>query len=124
MYPEVEQYLAAVEAAEEAYRNSPVNGDCGKGTCRICNRMTSKGSAWASLGESENPLVRWIAENCGAHVSEATEVLRALPAPMSELDALARERRWCDEWDRFKRMAEEAGVLSDTVLLSDTEVSA
>lgn len=74
-------------------------------------RNSAKGDAWKALKGAADPLVRWIAENCEDYRYEATHVLRALPASMDELDALAREKGWCGAWDDFRRRAERAGVL-------------
>lgn len=67
--------------------------------------------AWQALKTAADPLVRWIAENCEDYRFEAASVLRALPASMDELDALARENGWCGMWGGFRRQAEQAGVL-------------
>jgi hypothetical protein len=74
-------------------------------------RERAQNAAWARLKGSADPLVRWIAEKCEDYRYEATRVLRALPASMDELDALARENDWCGAWDAFRRQAEHAGVL-------------
>jgi hypothetical protein len=76
-------------------------------------RDSAQSDAWEALKGSADPLVRWIAENCGDYHCEATHVLRALPASMDELDALARMKGWCGMWKEFRRRAEQAGVLPD-----------
>jgi hypothetical protein len=76
-------------------------------------RDRAQSDAWKALKGSADPLARWIAENCEDYRYEATHVLRALPASMDELDALARENGWCGAWDDLRRRAEQAGVLPD-----------
>lgn len=75
-------------------------------------RAAAETDAWKALKTAADPLVRWIAENCEDYRFEAAFVLRALPASMDELDALARENGWCGMWGGFRRQAEQAGVLS------------
>lgn len=149
MYPEVEQFIAAVEAAEaeeckayeaaiDAYKEKVREADL-EGVwhsvdslqCRLCdfNRGPAKAekdaailaavqalnaavsAAWDALKASSIPLVAWIAANCRDYEDEATVVLRALPASMDTLDALAREYDWCGVWREFRAQAEQDGVL-------------
>lgn len=149
MYPEVEQFIAAVEAAEAeecksyeaaqaAYmgklREAGLEGawhSADRSQCRLCDfnkgsaktekdaailagmgaLKASREAAWDALKASGDPLVAWIAANCREYEDEAMEVLRALPASMDALDALARERGWCGVWSDFRERAEQAGVL-------------
>lgn len=124
MYPEVEQYLAAVEAADMAYETaragtprhivSATEEDCP--ACRVIEpareaRQASTEAAWQALRGSSDPLVRWIADNCGDYRYAAATILRALPAPMADLDAIAAVEGWCGQWDLFRAVAKKAGVL-------------
>lgn len=114
MYPEVEQYIAARSAADEVYAAAP-RQDWDKPhtpeTCAVCAQEAAYAAAWEALKDSQEPLVRWIAENCWDYASEALTALKALPAPMSELDALASRNGWCGTWESFKTQARQAGVL-------------
>lgn len=138
MYSEVEKYVAALKAAEEAYSAAVralgetfPNHDYSGAPCARCKAARpintemdrAEQAAWDSLKESRNPLVRWIAETCDEYKPYAQAVLEMFPASMDELNELARRHGWCPEWDRFKRMAERAGVLPAEVS-ADTEVSA
>lgn len=117
-------YRAALEVAKDnglqlgfccwdcAYRESAVAQLLNRGRRNLFDaRDSAQDDAWGALKGSADPLVRWIAENCEDYRYEATHVLRALPASMDELDALAREKDWCGAWDDFRRRAEQAGVL-------------
>jgi hypothetical protein len=75
--------------------------------------------AWDALKESSDPLVKWIAENCGEYRGEARRVLSALPATIDELDELASENEWCGVWGQFRDNAAEAGVITGITPLSE-----
>lgn len=148
MHPEVEQFIAAMEAAEAA-ENAACNAawkafdeaaeaagfgwhsaepyarcprcefsDGPGGTARDAAMKAAgeaaeaaENAAWDALKASGDPLVAWIAAHCRGYAYEATEVLRALPAPIETLDALARKRGWCGIWREFRERAEQDGVL-------------
>lgn len=76
-------------------------------------RNAARRAARADLASATaDPLVRWIAQNAlRGYPDEAELVLRALPASMGELDALAADEGWCEAWDEYKDLAAEAGVL-------------
>jgi hypothetical protein len=133
MYPEVEQYLAAVKAAEDKYEEAAKQAprhdydmsedDCAR--CAFLNpiraaRDVATEAAMGQLAQASDPLVRWIAENCQSYPSAARTVLEALPASMAELNDLAADEGWCGTWEDFVRKAEYAGVLPS----ADAEVSA
>jgi hypothetical protein len=123
MYPEVEQYIAARGAAEEKY-NEALGGHehiwgANEEDCPRC-KATAAASPELEAGLQEardalmragDPLVRWIANNCWEYRDCAEIILRALPAPMSALNAIAQKSGWCETWDRFRARAAEAGVL-------------
>lgn len=111
MYPEVEQFIAALEAAEEKRLVAPAQREHDPETCGWCIFEAAERAALAALKASGDPLVAWIATNCRDYVDEATIVLRTLPASRDELDALARENSWCGVWSRFRDQAEQDGVL-------------
>lgn len=137
MYPELEPHFAAIDAARAAYsaacreargRHDPAGGPDECPGCRITDSawaafIDARTDAFAALKDCADPLVRWIADNCADEVGAALAAVRILPAPMSALDALAREQRWCEEYDDLRAKARKAGVLpaDDT---ADTEVSA
>lgn len=127
MYDEVKTYLVAVEAAEakcEAVRkaaprhiSTPVGEDCpgctayeATGQPAETERAQARKAAWAVLETSTDSLVRWIAENVSQRYA-ADVVLKALPASMAELDAIAEQREWCEEYAELRKKAKEAGVL-------------
>jgi hypothetical protein len=125
MYPEVEQYRAAMKAAEDKYEEAAeqapdhdydmIEGDCAR--CAFMNpsreaRAAAMEAAIEQLAQAADPLVRWIAQNCLPDFDyQANKVLALLPASMDELDALASEHGWCEIWDDFKNDAHKAGVL-------------
>lgn len=132
MLPEVEKYIAALEAAEAAY--SKVERDARKeypnrnsygeeareqrtAYYRVMDAArgefnTARREAWGThIKGSADPLVRWIAEHCREYWDQAVMVLKALPATPDELDALADEHDWCSAWYELRDQAEEAGVL-------------
>lgn len=133
MYEEVKAYLAAVEAAGREYastldalgpRAGHISGP--RGDCPACANQDpniaarraavvafqlAQKTAWDALKASQDPLVRWIAENCGEFAGSAVLILEALPAPMEALDAIADMEEWCGEWNDFRQQAADAGVL-------------
>jgi len=112
MYPEVEKFLAAVKAAEEACYKTPVQyGRHDASTCPACIKEAALKAALEPLEGSKDPLVSWIAKNAKSHAEEASMVLALLPASMAELDALALREDWCGTWEWFKDKARAAGVL-------------
>lgn len=123
MYPEVEQYIAAVAAADETYNKSPGGGKCSEGTCQVCVRNDAQAAAWESFRASQDSLVRWIAENCEDYRSDAQLILEVLPASMAELNQIAATNEWCGVWEAFVSEAREAGVLPAEAT-ADTAVSA
>lgn len=124
MYPELEAAFAAIDAAQAAYDKARAeaprcNLALSPSECPGCKATQPAQAAldaarkgpWEAAKKSADPLVRWIAKNCEEYRAEALLVLKALPAPMAELDALAKDKGWCDQWDAFKRFAEQDGVL-------------
>lgn len=126
MYPDVEQYMAAIEAARETFdaaydaaRDSGIRHTWDGSACARCEAEApfrqaysdARDAAWETLKGSTEPLVRWIAENCSNCQSEALAVLQALPASMDELNEIAIEQEWCEVWTDFVRLADAAGVL-------------
>jgi FAD/FMN-containing dehydrogenase len=67
--------------------------------------------AWESLACGD-PLVDWIISNATAHNVEAVQLLCALPATLADLDDLARDKRWCPEWDDLRDKAISDGVIA------------
>lgn len=129
----VTEYFAAVEAANATHRadlsallakypDRYGNGDealAQRHAVREGRRLiedhyiAAAEAAWSALKASSDPLVKWIAENCGDYRSEAATVLEALPATPEELDDLAGEEEWCETWDSFRNRATDAGVLPE-----------
>jgi hypothetical protein len=75
--------------------------------------------AWNTLGQSSDPLIRFIAEQCKDYQDYAVKVLSILPASVDEMDALAEEYDWCHIWTRFRDQAIEAGVMPGVKPLSE-----
>ncbi|MDX3321083.1 hypothetical protein PV415_29675 [Streptomyces sp. ME03-5684b] len=73
--------------------------------------VSVRAAAWDALKTSGDPLVKWIAENCGEYPAEAECVLTALPATVEVLDDLADKADWCGVWNNFREQAIHAGVL-------------
>jgi hypothetical protein len=59
-----------------------------------------------------DPLVDWIIDNTSGYRGEPLQVLRALPATLAELDALADDAGWCEEWDALRAAAIRDGVIA------------
>jgi hypothetical protein len=139
--PEVETYLKALDdarkkfeaddlaAAEKYPRRDDWNSDESHAQRRQFRadrdaayevQRRANAEAWNALKESSDPLVKWIAENCGDHRPEATQVLSVLPATADELDELAGDRDWCGVWDQFRDSAEQAGVMPGVPPLSES----
>lgn len=134
MLPEVAEYLADIKAANKLYDTvtgaldaatrgrSAFGSSTGKERdlyneyhtgvqAAQRERETSRRDAWDELKDSADPLVSWIAHNADSYLSQAVTVLRALPATVEELDDVATDAGWCDEWFRFRVKAQQDGVL-------------
>lgn len=129
MLPEVEQFIAALDAAAEksaAARTALDDIECdfseSGSDCPRCKALApvheeyvrSEDAAWKLLTDSSDPLVRWIAEHCHDYAYEAQIVLEALPATMDELSAIATREGWCETWSSYVYRARFAGVLPET----------
>lgn len=131
LLPDVKTYLAAVEAALQAFREAesalgdkyPQRGeytDEGReqrrkhydelGAASDAHDAASQ-AAWDVLKTSSDPLVKWIAEKAGGYQNQAAQVLNVLPATLEELDALAGEHEWCGTWTALRDRAIAAGVM-------------
>lgn len=128
MLPELMEHFAAIDAAQadctKAYDSAPRHDyNMSEETCPRCVALkpsqnalrAAEGAAWSAMRDASDPLLRWIAENCEEYQAAALEVVRALPADMDTLNALAREKDWCGVWDDFKDAARAAGVLGASV---------
>lgn len=124
MLPEVEQFTAAMRAATEKWNAACAalevcDWSLSVDKCPHCIAVdahwdeyeSERNAAWEALKGSRDPLVAWIAKNCREHSEEAQIVLRALPASMDELDALAFEKGWCGAWRGYVVRARAADVL-------------
>lgn len=127
MLPEVAAYFATMDAATAA-RDSALGITAPYGCCPSCDSedtgkpYTERAAAWnvwrtaedkanTALRGAEDPLVRWIAENVKDYTSQRDQVLRALPATLAELDALAEEQGWCSIWRNLRDRAVDASVV-------------
>ncbi|MDQ1041795.1 hypothetical protein [Streptomyces sp. V4I2] len=131
MLPEVQKYVesveaattaqsAAVTAAGEKYPERHGYGEEGRRQDSAYSEEIGKAytmsadaqkAAWEALKTSDDPLVKWIAENCGEYRTEAQYILAILPATADELDDLADTRDWCGVWGDFRQRAIDAGVM-------------
>lgn len=125
MLPDVEKYLAALEAADREYNAAGVpEHDLGVGplACPACltsgvpgqARRAARNAAWAALKVSRDPVVAWIGEHCDDYRAEAQHILVALPAALEDMGEIARSQDWCGEWERLRGEALKAGVVSET----------
>lgn len=138
MLPEVQKYVESVEAATTA-RNAAVDAADKKYAERYgygeerrhqadayseeirkayATCTDAQEAAWGALKASGDPLVKWIAENCGAFRGEAQRILSLLPATLDELDDMAETSHWCGVWATFRQQAIEAGVMPGVKPLS------
>ncbi|MBQ0850187.1 hypothetical protein J8N05_18480 [Streptomyces sp. BH-SS-21] len=133
MLPEVQKYLASIEAATAArqealrevhakYAGRYVDTKDGQLQLAAYNQASNtaydaceeaRTAAWEALTTSDDPLVKWIAKNCANYRSEAQHVLTALPATVEELDAVAASNDWCPVWAEFRQQAMDAEVIPD-----------
>jgi hypothetical protein len=90
--PAREAYVAVERQAREAY----------EAECR---------SAWEAL-RCGDPLADWIIGNASRHSDRAMQVLRALPATLAELDALADAADWRETWNTLRNAAIVDGVIA------------
>ena len=73
-----------------------------------------RSAAWDRISAGlDSPLVTWIIQNCSSHRVEAIKVLRSLPCSLSELDDIAEQNGWCDQWKDFRSAALRDGVVSE-----------
>jgi hypothetical protein len=143
MLPEIEAYFAAVTITPEQIREkldaiaAKYREDYGtennwsdytfrnyRDACQQVNSTTAREvrrGAWDKLKESEDPLVRYIAENLRDFSEHAEEVFKILPATLDELDQLAAAKSWCSDWDRYVRAAQRAGVLPEAESPTEAE---
>ena len=132
MYPEVEQYIKARDGATGTYvatrralrvqrEASEISYDewSGLPDAAYAASRVSTNEAWNALKTASAPLVRFIAENCKEYQDEAVHVLKALPATLEELDAVATGRDWCGIWDGFRDQAVDAGLFGEVKPLSE-----
>lgn len=136
MLPEVEAYFQAITVTPEQIQKKLEEvrkkyderyGNLDEWTASIfrdflyaCNDVKAGASkdqisaAWSELKKSENPQVKYVAENFSSyHREHAEEVFKILPATVTELDQLAVDKGWCDDWDRFLARAQRDGVVEN-----------
>jgi hypothetical protein len=136
MYPEVEKYIKAVEAAEEGFsREVDTRYRATRETTAGAIDYTALQAMWdeydtvrKTLEEARraeidrarselqaaltDPVVVWIAQ----HVMEedndyGLEVLKMLPTSVSEIKWLARENEWCERFQQYLLKARRDGVV-------------
>lgn len=66
-----------------------------------------------ALKNSEDPMVKWIAENTlRSNRAYAEEILKRLPDTLENLDAYAQGAGWCSDWSRMVQRAVNDGVVA------------
>jgi hypothetical protein len=125
MLPEVQEYFDTIDRLETELRDATekVGDDLYYSdrteyykqvdAARNAN-LSGQQAAWDKLKESNDPLVKWIAENAEEYHAQARVVLRALPATLHELDAIARDHDWCYVWGQFRDRAIADGAVDYT----------
>jgi hypothetical protein len=137
MYPEVEEYAKAVDEAQAEYDaayvlagsnyNENVSGLRGLERDKMYQdfnterralqniRRAKIDLAWARLGLSGDPLLRWIATQVDASYrpDHADKIVRMLPATLDQMRKVAQENEWCSDFTMFVDRAIAAGVLDD-----------
>lgn len=140
MLPEVEQYIEIMRRTEhesniarENLRTEYIDVARGFGWTTVTDAQRARNKEYhdkyAELTErqyngyakakevllaSDDALVRFIAEVAmDDYPGQAETILRALPADLPALDAIARDHDWCNVWTNFVRSAVRKGVLTD-----------
>jgi hypothetical protein len=131
MLPEVEAYLAAMDAAEATYHNdwakareqyAAQRDDWGNrpeayyaAHDRVNEaRRIAKQEAARLLEGAQDPLAAWIVKNTlNGHREHSMRILKALPASLDDLNRIAREHGWCAEWARYRGRAIADGALPE-----------
>jgi len=132
MYPEVEAYLKGHEVAAGTYSrtvraarntyNQRTDSSYGPRTqhwdvynLAVAEALklydSAKCAARDALSRHSDPVVQFIVEHSlSGYPNQSELILRALPATFQELQEIAEEHDWCDDWDSFVDEAAEAGV--------------
>lgn len=130
MLPEVVEYVAAVNEAQDTYE---------KEIKKLRNTYGYDGTYYEKIGEADSryttkteaaketlrknakyPLVRWIMENDAVrenYWSHAEAILKRLPATDEELHAYAKRNGWCQTWDYFRAQALADGAMYGYAML-------
>lgn len=138
MYAEVQNYIIVSEeatvafnkaiqvATNEYYESNSTNRRTlsdARRTIAQHDKATAIDAAWNAMKDSSDPLVAWIATNMRNHYSDATQILRILPADVATLRAVAVENEWCNTFDEYLGQALEAGVVAGVEPVTETRQS-
>lgn len=140
MYPVVEQYIAAAQAADETFNAQQRAAQDKQSALQqapewrgltyteqdaayskyyeeltVLNnaRADAKAAAWNLLAASDDPLVRFIHQECESYPDHARQILEILPADFPAMRDLARRNGWCDVFDRFAAAAVRAKLIKE-----------
>lgn len=139
MYPEVEAFVTAIDAANEAHQQTVNETETAYNAVYNDSRSTNEERdavyqryrqarstndairnatfelEWAKLGLSENPLVAYMARNIPSNYRKghAVPILKILPATLAEMREVAVSHGWCQEFERLMNDGIAAGVVDD-----------
>lgn len=131
MLPEIEQYEKIATEASEEYREAvsqlrhglaplpdrtPIDSQVYRIRINAASavRDAKLDTAWGALKTSENPTVKWIADNCRDWMDEALLALQILPATLTEIKQVAADHDWCEEiWGPFRDKAISEGIVTE-----------
>lgn len=136
MYPEVEQYLAAVKVAKAkrdaefkklseeraevrslytsySRRDAASDEIWRKQNAAALLYKTEVREAWKTLRTSQDPMVLYIEKHCYEYPDHADKILEILPADFAAMRKLAHSEGWCEVFERFAAGAIRQRLLTD-----------
>lgn len=112
MLPEVTQYFEAAQKAHDKWTDTRRKTNDYDAARKVHDEEMSKARDFL-LG-SDNELIKWMAGHPDIlrYRSEAEAILRRIPAPIADLDRIARQDSWCGVYRNFRDEAIKAGVIN------------
>jgi hypothetical protein len=135
MLPEVQEYMDAVKASDEVYQEwyRRINKErpdyhhvtythdayerwneryYAEQRAQDDVRRNARTAASVRLQETTtDPAIQWMLKTLRGYHSYIDTVLPILPATREQLEAVANEHEWCNDFDDFMDQATEAGII-------------